>query len=240
MQLNDEFLQHFMSTFYGSGNYLGDYWFVGLEEGGGNDLVQVSNRLDAWKELGETELVDIYQFHTKINYPEYFTDPVKLQRTWMQQARIILSAKGQASDTESVKEYQRDTIGRKNSETCLLELLPLPSPSISIWHYDDWTSLKFLKNRKIYRDYCIPWRVKHLQSRIYSYKPKIVVFMGLSYFNYWQTIAGQSMRFTDQGGYWTGQADGIRFVISQHPVAHGVTNAYFEMIGSYIRRGELS
>ena len=33
MNLNDELLQHFMTTFYGSGNYSGDYWFVGMEEG---------------------------------------------------------------------------------------------------------------------------------------------------------------------------------------------------------------
>lgn len=94
MDLNDDLLQHFMTTFYGSGNYAGDYWFVGMEEGGGNDLDQVTARLNAWVELGEAELVDIYQFHIKINYPEYFTDPVKLQRTWMQQARIILASKG--------------------------------------------------------------------------------------------------------------------------------------------------
>ena len=61
--LTDTLLQHFMSTFYGSGNYFGEYWLIGMEEGGGNDLDQVSKRLTAWVELGETELVDIFRFH---------------------------------------------------------------------------------------------------------------------------------------------------------------------------------
>jgi hypothetical protein len=112
MKLNDEFLQHFMTTFYGSGNYAGDYWFVGMEEGGGDSLDQVSKRFIAWEALGETELVDIYDFHLSIGYPQYFTNPVKLQRTWMQQARIVLAAKGYPSETTAVKEYQRDIIGR--------------------------------------------------------------------------------------------------------------------------------
>ena len=150
--LNDALLEHFINTFYGSGNYSGDYWFVGMEEGGGNTLERVLLRLNTWRELGETELVDIYDFHIRINYPEYFNDPVKLQRTWMQQARIILASKGRPTTTECVRAFQRDIIGRKYSETCLLELLPLPSPSTSVWHYNLWSILPYLKDRKTYRN----------------------------------------------------------------------------------------
>jgi len=137
MRLSDQVLQKFMTTFYGSGNYEGDCWFVGMEEGGGNSLERVKTRIKAWQDLGETELVDIYDFHILINYPEYFTNPVKLQRTWMQQARIVLASKGLPSTTPDVKIYQRDIIGRKQSETCLHELLPLPSPGLSTWYYDE-------------------------------------------------------------------------------------------------------
>ncbi len=50
----DTLLQQFMSTFYGSGNYSGENWFVGMEEGEGNDLDQVTKRLNAWAEpLGD-------------------------------------------------------------------------------------------------------------------------------------------------------------------------------------------
>ncbi len=232
MNLDDKLLQHFMATFYGSGNFRGDYWFIGMEEGGGNDLSQVTKRLNAWAELGGTELVDIHEFHLKIDYPQYFRDPVKLQRTWMQQARIVLASKGLPYSSADVRTYQRDIIGRKNSETCLLELLPLPSPSLNVWNYSLWSDLLFLKNRKIYRDYCVPWRIEHIRSRIKDHKPKFVVFMGQGYSDYWKNIAG--LNFTDEGGYWKAKTEGTTCVITKYPAAQGVTNAYFETIGKQL------
>ena len=235
MSLNDTLLQDFMTTFYGSGNYSGDYWFVGMEEGGGNDLLQVTNRLNAWIELGKTELVDINQFHVKINHPQYFRDPVKLQRTWMQQTRIVLASKGLASPTPDVRTYQRDIIGRKTKETCLLELLPLPSPSTKVWNYALWSGLPFLKDRSAYRDYCLPWRTEHIRSRINEFKPKVVVFMGQGYSQYWQAIAGQNLSFADKGGFWAASSERTTYVITKLPAAQGVTNAYFATIGKYLR-----
>jgi len=236
MSLDDKLLQRFITTFYGSGNYSGDYWFVGMEEGGGNDLVQVTNRIYAWLDLGGSELVDIFDFHIRINYPEYFTNPVKLQRTWMQQARIILSSKGFSATTPAVKTYQRDIIGRKDSETCLLELLPLPSPSTSVWNYDQWSKLPFLENRKVYRDYCIPWRCEHIRSQVSIHKPKFVIFFGLSYFQYWQDVTGKSLYFHDRGGCLSCKSDRTYYVIAKHPAAKGITNAYFEAIGLLINQ----
>lgn len=235
--LNDTLLQHFMSTFYGSGNYSGKYWFIGMEEGGGNTLEQVTKRLNAWVDLGKTELVDIYQFHLKIDYPQYFQDPVKLQKTWMQQARMMLSSKGLPSTTDDVRAYQRDHIGRKTSETCLLELLPFPSPSLNNWNYNLWSSLPFLKDRSTYRDYCVPWRIEHIRSRIKEYKPKVVVFMGQVYSNYWQMIAGRDLNFIEKGGFWAASSEGTTYIITKHPAAHGVTNAYFESISYFLQQG---
>ena len=234
IRLNDTLLQNFMSGFYGSGNLLGDYWFVGMEEGGGNDLDQATKRLNAWVELGRKELVDICEFHLKINFPYYFKDPEKLQKTWMQQARIVLASKGSPSSTDEVRVYQRDVIGRKNGETCLLELFPLPSPSSKSRNYDFWSDLPFLKERKTYRDYCVPWRAEHIRSRIEEHRPKIVVFMGHGYFDYWKSIAGQDFKFDEKGGFWARSSGGTTYVISKHPAAKGVTNAYFENIGIFL------
>jgi len=233
--LNDTLLQHFISTFYGSGNYSGKYWFIGMEEGGGNTLEQVTKRLNAWIDLGKTELVDIYQFHLKIDYPQYFQDPVKLQKTWMQQARIMLSSKGLPSTTDYVRAYQRDQIGRKTGDTCLLELLPLPSPNVNNWNYNLWSGLPFLRDRQTYRENCVSWRAEHIRSRIKEYKPKAVVFMGQVYSDYWHTISGRNLIFTDKGGFWAGSSEGTTYIITKHPTAHGVTNAYFESIGELFR-----
>ncbi len=235
LKLDDPFLEHFLTTFYGSGNYHGDYWFIGMEEGGGNTLERVKKRLDTWQKLGEKELVDLYDFHIGINYPEYFHDPVKLQRTWMQQARIILATKGKPTTVDHVKTYQRDIIGRKDSETCLLELLPLPSPSTSVWHYDQWSNLPFLRDRKTYIKYCIPRRCEHIRSQIMAYRPKLVVFFGKSYSPYWQQISGNNVKFRDRGKFLFGNSIGTIFIIANHPAARGVTNAYYAGIGSLIR-----
>jgi hypothetical protein len=35
---DDQLLERFMCTFYGYGNYRGAYWFVGMEEGGGDSF----------------------------------------------------------------------------------------------------------------------------------------------------------------------------------------------------------
>jgi hypothetical protein len=225
-----------MSTFYGSGNYSGKYWFIGMEEGGGNTLEQVTKRLNAWIDLGKTELVDIYQFHLKIDYPQYFQDPVKLQKTWMQQARIMLSSKGLPSTTDDVRAYQRDLIGRKTGDTCLLELLPLPSPNVSNWNYGLWSGLPFLRDRQTYRENCVSWRAEHIKSRIKEYKPKAVVFMGQVYSDYWHTISGSNLDFIEQGGFWATSSEATTYIISKHPAAYGVTNGYFETIGKLLQQ----
>lgn len=234
MDLNSELLQHFMTTFYGSGNYDGDYWFVGMEEGGGKDLGEVTERFNAWNDLGATELVDIYDFHLKIGFLKFFTGKAVIQPTWEQQARIVLASKGRPSGREDVRTYQRDFIGRKSGETCLLELFPLPSPGVNHWNYGLWSELSFLKDRDIYRDYCAPWRIEHIRLRIQEYKPKFVVFMGMDYKKYWYSIAGLNLSFDDKGGFKAGSSEGTTYVMTWHPTASGIKNEYFEKIGEYI------
>ena len=120
-------------------------------------------------------------------------------------------------------------------ETCLLELLPLPSPGSQVWNYHNWSNLPYLSNRDFYREYCIPWRCKHIHSRIRTHKPKLVVFSGKSYNEYWHQIAGNDVQFVDKGGYLFGVSLDSIFIITNHPAAWGVTNAYFEDIGLFVR-----
>lgn len=53
MQLDDQLVDQFIHTFYGSGTYSASFWFVGMEEGGGISLEEVTKRLAIWQELGE-------------------------------------------------------------------------------------------------------------------------------------------------------------------------------------------
>ena len=46
---NDQLLNEFVEKFYGYGDYNGQFWFIGMEEGGGNSFSEIDNRLNAWK-----------------------------------------------------------------------------------------------------------------------------------------------------------------------------------------------
>lgn len=234
MQLDDRFVDQFIHSFYGYGTYNAGFWFVGMEEGRGNNLDEVSRRLEIWQELGGRELVDITNFHFRLNIPEYFTDPVKLQRTWMQQARMVLIAQGKRASLADIKAFQRDKIGRQDQETCLLELLPLPSPSINTWHYDQWSNLPFLKNRETYRQYCFPWRCAHIRAQLLTHQPRVVVFCSFGYKDLWQQIAGPKVLFIEDSGAWVGKTDNTLFLITKHPTTIGIKNAYFEQVGAMI------
>jgi hypothetical protein len=49
--LNDQLLEAFMSGFYGFGNYQARYWFIGMEEGGGNKPDDIARQLDIWDKI---------------------------------------------------------------------------------------------------------------------------------------------------------------------------------------------
>ena len=40
---DDQVLDEFAHQFYGYGNYDGRYWFIGMEEGGGNSFAEVGD-----------------------------------------------------------------------------------------------------------------------------------------------------------------------------------------------------
>jgi len=235
MHLDDSLLDQFIHTFYGSGTYSGKYWFVGIEQGGGDSFNEVSKRISVWQELGKQELDDIVEFHLQINMDKYFSDPIKTQKTWGQLIRIILSFQGKSTTASDVKTYQRDLLGRKNGETCLLELLPLQSPNLSTWHYDQWSDLDILKDRAAYNEFCLPWRSEHIRSQILTYRPKVVVFYSYSYRYLWMQIVGPEVHFTEESNSWIGQSKGTLYLITKHPAMRGIKNSYFESIGTVIR-----
>ncbi|MEA3335851.1 MAG: hypothetical protein U9R25_08055 [Chloroflexota bacterium] len=125
---DDQLLDEFAHQFYGYGNYSGQYWFVGMEEGGGNSFEKVNRRLNTWAHRGKRELEDVAGYHQAIGITDLFSEKPKIQRTWGKLIRIVLSSQGITPTTERVRAYQRAVLGRPNGETCLVELFSLPSP----------------------------------------------------------------------------------------------------------------
>ena len=232
---NDFLLEEFIHNFYGYGNYRGNYWFIGMEEGGGNSIEEINRRLNSWNTRGRLALEDVAEYHFAIGIPKHFRDPAKLQPTWNKLIRILLSAQGQPGTTDDVREYQKSSLGRPNGDSCLLELLPLPSPSTGKWLYGQHSSIPYLKSRKLYSQTCTSFRADHIRSRITEYEPKAVVFYSFSYKDFWQEIAGLDLQKSENGEYYIARENSTLFLITKHPAAKGVTNQYFENIGELIK-----
>lgn len=232
-QLNNKLLDEFVHNFYGYGSYRGQFWFIGMEEGGGDSFSEVTKRLETWASRGKREIDDVAEYLTAVGITHLHSGRPELQSTWSGLIRILLSCEGETPTTEQVREYQRTSLGRLTGNTYLAELFPLPSPSLGHWLYAEHSALPYLVNRKVYRQTCLAFRSAHFRKRIGEHKPAVVVFYGLSYRKYWQAIAGVDL-LPELDGVYAGGDGATFFVVTRHP-ARGVTNEYFHQVGRLIR-----
>ncbi len=236
--LDDELLQAYADTNYGYGNYQGSYWFVGMEQGGGGSFKDIAKRLRVWKQLGQNELDDLCQYHVDLGVQWLFGEHAKLQPTWNKLIRVVLNAEQQEITVEQVRSYQRDSLGRKDSNNCLLELLPLPSPSIQDWMYAKYSALPQLATRTSYISHYVERRIEHIQQRISEHTPKAVVFYGIQYKDWWKKIADVPFVEVSTDGLLIGKNETTTFVITKHPSTKGVPNEYFHQVGRQITANE--
>lgn len=238
--LDDRLLEKFISSFYGYGNYRGDYWFIGKEEGGGGTVEEIRKRINSWSTLGCKELEDLFDYHQELGLTQCFGEQAKLQRTWKMLVRALLRAKGQEVTNNAIRKYQGQNLARLESETCLLELLPLPSPNTGEWLYSAYSKLQNLVDRYGYRNCYARDRADHIRKRVLEHKPKAVVFYSsdLWYQQWWQLIAEdvtfRDHEITHDSKLWVGENSHTVFIIAKHPVGFGVNNDYFNTIGTLI------
>lgn len=214
--LSETLIDAFMDGFYGYGDYSARYWFIGLEEGGGGSEDEIERRLNAWDRRGRNELEDLAEFHAAFGEREWF-ERGALQRTWRGLIRIVLAAEGLDPSIDDLRAYQRERLGRRiGSDTCLIEIMPLPSRNTGAWLYSSITTDHRLLSRKTYDTHVRPQRFRQSQERITKYRPPFVIIYGAS-----------RAAFSEPAG--------TRIVLSRHPTAHGVTNAELAAIGHRLR-----
>ncbi|MEI2612078.1 MAG: hypothetical protein V9G20_25870 [Candidatus Promineifilaceae bacterium] len=233
---DDTLLETFIHQFYGYGNYQSDFWLIGMEEGGGNSYEAVVRRLTAWDKRGRNELEDAAAYHQAIGVTKLFHDRPVIQRTWGKLIRVLLNATGHHPTRESIRLFQRDQFGRRNSNHCLLELLPLPSPSTNHWLYVQYSQLPYLADRASYQMHCLEQRIYHLQNRLLGHSPKVVVFYSFNYLAHWQKITGLEFESVAAADFYVAQTAATLFIVMKHPAAKGPGNAYFDAVGQYIAR----
>ena len=232
---NDQLLHTFMHGFYGYGNYQADYWFVGMEEGGGDTVDEVSKRLIIWDQRGRREVEDVAEYHLALGITHPFAEKAKLQPTWAKLIRVLLSIEGLSPGKEDVRRYQQQQWARSNGNVCLLELLPLPSPSTSHWLYGQSSQLTDLATRDRYRDQWSAIRIAALRQRIAVHQPKAIIFYSFGYLPYWQAIVGTPLQPVLAGEMYGLQTAERIYAVIKHPAATGVTSAYFHEAGVSIR-----
>jgi hypothetical protein len=236
--LNESLLKLFIDRFYGYGNLDAPYWFIGMEEGGGNSLEEISLRLSTWCERGMQTTEDLVDYHLALGIDQFFGEKPRLQSTWAKLIRVLHMLEGKPTTTDAIRTTQGSQLGRSDSLSCLLELLPLPSPSTDQWLYGDHTSLEFLKDRETYRTVLIPKRIDQLRAMIQEYSPKVVMCYGSAYRQHWLKIIQSDVEtiVLDKYDVQIGST-GMRWVaMVPHPTATGITNAYFEAVGALLRK----
>jgi hypothetical protein len=235
MMLDDTLLDTFAHTFYGYGSYNAPFWFIGMEEGGGGAEAEIARRIAVWDARGQQELEDLAEYHFAINVPRYFEAAAPLQPTWSKLIRLLLSAQRGTLGDSTIRAYQRGEWGRTNNETCLIELLPLPSPSTDHWLYAECSALPYLSTRDGYREEVGAWRGEHIRSRIAEHQPHAVIFYGTQYQPWWVMITESNFESDQDTRLQTTTNGSTRFLIVQHPTAYGSTNAYYEAAGALLR-----
>lgn len=232
--LSNALLTDFASNFFGYGNLTAPIWFVGMEEGGGNSEAEIAARLEQWVAHDHAPVVDIRSFgaHPGLaDHQRWFAgEKPPLQPTWSKLIRLQLARLGRPSMIDDVRAYQRDELGAASGGDCLLELLPLPSPGISDWHYSEWSDLDWLTSRETYRAELLPQRIERLRALFTEHEPKVVVFYGMSYLEHWSEIAGSA--FPDDYRYAPRLTAGATtFMVVPHPAAFGAKNALYARFG---------
>jgi hypothetical protein len=247
--LNEDLLKDYMTTFFGYGNFKGDYWFIGMEEGGGDTEEEIISRLDKWEIANKPTLFDNYEFHKNLFEHFFKGEQSKYQRTWGGLIKILLSFQNKKFPTiEEVKLFQSENLGRSNSNNCIAEVFPLPSPNSKIFKYSEWTKIEFLKSRLEYKNHLKNDRIEKLKSLISEHKPKFVIFYSSNpeYIDYWSKISSIDFNKVENEEIYK-LKDGKRltakfklheqtcFVVTHHPTYKGVNNEYLEKIAIRIR-----
>jgi hypothetical protein len=238
MMFDSSLLREYIDTFYGYGDYKARYWLIGMEEGGGGSFQEITRHISKWVGQSKGEVLDLRWHHTDADPANSIPGSEKLQATWSQLIRVVLAIQGKPTDNQSVSDYQQAKLGRSGGDTCLLELMPLPSPDSKTWLYREHSLLRQLRSRDDYMKHYAQSRALGLRGRIAEHKPAVVVFYSLSYFGWWKQIAGVEFTRIPVNGVRTlfGRNEHTHFVVVPQPAAQmkGKGTGYYVQVGKAI------
>ena len=80
--LTAETLDKYVSLFFGYGRWTAPIWFVGIEEAGGRDELEIERRISLWNARGRKELEDAPSFYPETGNDRWHGGTAILQPTW--------------------------------------------------------------------------------------------------------------------------------------------------------------
>jgi hypothetical protein len=197
--------------FLGFGNPAADVVFIGMEEG-----LSVPPPLE--DQLAERSLfpplIDLAE-SARVHAGRFFAsnDP-PIQSTWNVMIRILLALDGCSSaTTQQVRRYQRDRLGRTSERAALIEMLPLPAPSLGQWPYD--TIFPDFPSRESYRIDQLPKRIDLIKRHL-AYGPKLVVAYGSAYWPNYKALFPGVGQWQSAAPFQVGRGQHSTVILTPH------------------------
>lgn len=232
--MNTDLIEQRIHNFLGYGNIKSNFWFFGMEEGFNGTMKELEKRFinthhkhtfDAYEDMKDVK-----------DHIKWFSKNPPLQNTMKQLIRLYLSFRNQDNiSTDKIRNYQELKFGRLSSDTCSLNLMPLPCKSTNErdWFYDKY-NLDYLESRKTYFEKILPLRIKLYRNILSKYNPEVVVFYSLSYLDYWKKIIGKDFKKINNRLYYA-KVNKTNFYVIPHPSAFGIKNDFWLESGKLIR-----
>jgi hypothetical protein len=171
MALQNEELEHLLD-FVGYGRLDAPVWFLGMEEAGGGE-----QNIRARLKFRTVE--DCAEAHRTLGITHRHWGKRVIQRTWRGMCYIMLRLENKPVDTESIRQYQAESLGRYGGQTLLVELMPIPKHDIGAWGYEEL--IPQFKSREDYYQQVKPRRLAYLQTLLHEHRPRVVIGYGKSY-----------------------------------------------------------
>ncbi len=216
--LNNE-LEHLLN-FVGYGRLGAPVWFLGMEEaGGGEDNLRARLKFRAVEDCAEA--------HRILGITKHHWERRVIQRTWRGMCYIMLKLDNKASDAESIRNYQAESLGRFGGQTLLVELMPIPKSSIGAWGYEEL--IQQYSSREDYYRKVKPRRLTYLRGLIGENHPQIVVGYGKSYWPEYRALF-EDLKFAPRDQFSVGQAAGLTVVLTDHFTAQSMNGKLDEVV----------
>jgi len=217
--ISDKELEHLLK-FIGYGRLGARVWFLGMEEAGGgegNIRARLKFRL----------VEDCAEAHRILGITKHHWGRKVIQRTWRGMCYIMLRLEGEGVDTESIRHYQADQLGRFGSNSLLCELLPIPKPSIHAWGYENF--IPQYASREEYYAIVKPRRIKLYKKLLKEHTPKTVIGYGKSYWEEYQELF-PDLDFSSRGQFLVGRDHETVVVLTDHFTARTMNGKLDEVV----------